>query len=196
MTSGRSEICTHVGFPRGVARGLLHDKPYDAGTEPRPKHMRPETGSVAVTVNCRGDAGLLAGWSTEGDVCPVSPKRSNVVMDGDPGVPARNLLTAPWVDLAEGRGLEPPDAVDPVLVEAETGEEVEDLHDAPPMAGVRRGAVKTSEISWKDAANPLMNNGRAFVAVGWKRSLLQRFSRDSDSVNLGSNPGPPASSNH
>jgi hypothetical protein len=114
--------------------GLLHDKPFDAGTEPGFEHEAPKAGAGALSVDCSGNAGFLTGRASEADVGGNGRHGSNIVIDRHSWMDARQLPSATLAFLAHGHDLERASALQAERVEADATEQIEHAHHAIPLA--------------------------------------------------------------
>jgi hypothetical protein len=157
-------------LPIRVARGLLHDNPFCAGLEPDPEHVGPEAGAGAIAMDGRGDAGFLAGRSSENNVCMRRRKRADVVMDRDSGEALARRARRQGL-LRRSDGLEAADALQADGVAADAGELRADQNRVPASAlPAQFASPRLGGRGWKPWS--------VFFHLRWKSLDCRSFGHD------------------
>jgi hypothetical protein len=124
VEASTGKISRDFGFPRRVARRLLHDKPFDTGTEPGNEHVGPQRYAAPIAVYGCCDAGLLTRRPAEADVGSNGRQGSNIFINLGSGVKSHQLLAPALVAFAQCCDLKCAGAQKAQAVETDAGEEV------------------------------------------------------------------------
>lgn len=116
------------GFPFRISRGLLHDKPFDAGVDPDAQHFRPQAFSCSISMDCRSDAGPLTGRSADNNVCADASKGADIVVDGDSGKVVSKKPPSSWIDLDELDGSKISGSMKAERVSTNVAKQIEHIH--------------------------------------------------------------------
>lgn len=140
------QISRDLGFPRTVARGLLHDTPFCAGVEPDAEHVGPQTFTGSFSSDGRSNARVLAGRTTDDDMGRSAFKSSDVVMQRHTREPVCKKPPALLIDFDELDCSEAACLVQADSVAADVAEKVEDIHCSihwlSGVTGARRGRLR------------------------------------------------------
>jgi hypothetical protein len=96
-----ANVVSDLGLPRGVSRGLLHDKPFTAHVDPGATEVWPQARVCAAAMNSGSGAGALTRGTSDDDMAGWRLECSNIVMDWYAWELLSDALAAPRVDLTE-----------------------------------------------------------------------------------------------